>query len=196
MNTMPCPYCGKGALREKTVPRYQTMLGGIPFYVKDAKIAQCDGCKREVFDAKEIKRWRNDLLAQLQDKGLVVTASHVRGIRTCLGFGVADFAAILGVTRQTVHAWERSEEGGVQLGPAAVLLGLLIDEHRHGKDYILRLLVTAAKERGQKITSPRGSRQVPGPPRGNAPSGIPPRPNCFRATPPGAPRFEKAANAA
>jgi len=48
-------YCKDGKLVVNTV-EHTTKINGIPFVVKDAKIAQCDSCGREVFSAKE----RND----------------------------------------------------------------------------------------------------------------------------------------
>ena len=77
-------------------------------------------------------------------------AEQIKTIRESLGLGVSDFAFLLGVTRQTVHAWEHSN-GGVQLGPTALLLGLLAVTLAEGETRVVDYLVTAVQQRGQSI---------------------------------------------
>lgn len=152
MVTMKCPYCDEGKVTITVVPEYATQLGGVPFTVKNARIGQCDSCERKVFGAKEVKRWENDLREELQSRGTLVRAEQIRTIRQSLGLSVIDFAFLLGVTRQTVHAWEHSN-GGVQLGPTALLLGLLAETLAEGETRVVDYLVTAVRERGQSIST-------------------------------------------
>jgi len=151
MATMKCPYCDEGKVTITVVPEYATQLGGVPFTVKNARIGQCDSCERKVFGAKEIKRWEKELREELQARGTLVQAEQIRTIRESLGLSVIDFAFLMGVTRQTVHAWEQSN-GGVQLGPTALLLGLLAETLAEGENRVVGYLVTAAHERGQSIS--------------------------------------------
>jgi len=44
---------------------HTTKVNGIPFVIKDAKIAQCNSCGREVFSARERKRWEAELRERL-----------------------------------------------------------------------------------------------------------------------------------
>ncbi|MBL7219804.1 MAG: hypothetical protein ISS69_06810 [Phycisphaerae bacterium] len=138
----------------KTMEAYSTRLGGIPFVVKDAKIAQCDRCGGEVFAAKELKRWEADLQAHLREGALLVTSAEIRRLREGLGFGVSDFAKLCAVTRQTVYAWETEDCRDLQLSPAALLLGLLLRELDAGKSDLCRSLVESARQRKQMITTP------------------------------------------
>ena len=149
---MKCPYCDEGKVSFTVVPEYATQLGGVPFTVRNARIGQCDSCERKVFDAKEVRRWENDLREELQARGTLVRAEQIRTIRESLGLRVSDFAFLLGVTRQTVHAWEQSN-GGVQLGPTALLLGLLAETLPEGETRVVDYLVKAARQRGQSISS-------------------------------------------
>jgi len=149
-----CPYCEGGQLAMKTVEQYSTRLGGIPFVVKDARIAQCDSCGGEVFEAEERKRWEADLQAHLRDGALLVTSAEIRRLREGLGLGVSGFAKLCAVTRQTVYAWEAEDCRDLQLSPAALLLGLLLRELDAGQDDLCRSLVESARQRKQMITTP------------------------------------------
>jgi len=154
MASPKCPYCEDGQLVKKTVEAYSTRLGGIPFVVKDARIAQCDSCGGEVFAAKERKRWEADLQAHLREGALLVTSAEIRRLREGLGFGVSDFAKLCAVTRQTVHAWEAEDCRNLQLSPAALLLGLLLRELDAGQNDLCRSLVESARQRKQMLTTP------------------------------------------
>jgi len=154
MITPKCPYCKDGQMTMKTVEVYPTRLGGIPFVVKEARIAQCDSCGRKAFTAEELKRWEAELQAHLREGALMVTAAEIRRLREGLGFGVSDFAKLCAVTRQTVHAWEAEDCRGLQLSPAALLLGLLLRELDAGKNDLCEFLVESARQRKQMLTTP------------------------------------------
>src|SRR5262249_41372856 len=96
---------------------------------------------------------------QLQAAGEIPTPEEVRRIRTALGLSVSDFAKVLAVTRQTIHAWERTGLNALQLSPAALLLGLLAEEIAGRGNGVFRFLLRKAAARGQEIqapTTPRG----------------------------------------
>lgn len=152
MAGMSCQKCKKGVFEMTVLPKFQTKLKGIPFVVEDAKVLQCPNCGEKVYDAKEIERWEQVLKDHLQSKGLLITSEQVREVRDVAGLSVADLACLLGVTRQTVYGWESKSTGGVQLGPASLLLGLLHDEVVYGNSIgVLNLLVNSVSQRGQRI---------------------------------------------
>ncbi len=194
MSVAICPYCGAREMRAKTVAQYQTQIGGIPFAVKNAKMAECGNCGRKAFEAKELKRWELELRKHMQARGGLVTPKRVREIRESLGLSVSQFAALVAVTRQTVYAWEHDESAGMHLGPAALLLGLVADHLSGRQRGVVDYLVQSARERGQDIESGTpvqgGTRATGGaePPGGSH--------QAVRAVPGGFPRFVGTRNAA
>jgi len=148
---MKCPYCDAGEVETTVVPEYATQLGGVPFVVRDAKIAKCNTCGGELFDAKELSRWEHELRNQLEARGMLVRPEQIRAAREAMGLGVSDFAFLMGVTRQTVHAWEQRDGRGMQLGPAALLLGFLADTVARGDMCLTEFLARSAQQRGQSI---------------------------------------------
>lgn len=152
MAGMSCQKCKKGVFEMTVLPKFQTKLKGIPFVVEDAKFLQCPNCGEKVYDANEMERWEQVLKDHLQSKGLLITSEQVKELRDVAGLSVADLACLLGVTRQTVYGWESKSTGGVQFGPASLLLGLLYDKVVIGSNVgILNSLANAVKERGQRI---------------------------------------------
>lgn len=154
MAKMSCPKCKNGKLEVTVLRNFETRLKGIPFVVEDAKVLQCVKCGEKVYAAKEIERWEQVQKNYLQSKGLLMTPEQVKHLRETIGFSVADLACLLGVTRQTVYSWESNSTGGVQLGPASLLLGLLCDEELNGNSIgALMFLVNGASQRGQRINA-------------------------------------------
>ncbi len=152
MAKMSCQKCKKGMFEMTVLPKFQTKLKGIPFVVEDAKVLQCPNCGEKVYDAKEMERWEQVLKSHLQSTGLLITPEQVKELRDVAGLSVADLACLLGVTRQTVYGWESKSSGGVQFGPASLLLGILHDEVVNGNSVgVLNLLVNAVSQRGQRI---------------------------------------------
>ena len=149
MKTIACPSCGKPQMREKVIPAYRTRLGGVSVVVKDARVGVCDNCGESVVSAAELRRWREIHRLQLAQEGHTPTPAEVRKVREHLGLSVAQFASLLGVTRQAVHAWEK--EGGplMPLGPGALLVGMLKPASGDVASAVYTSLVSAAHDRGQ-----------------------------------------------
>jgi putative zinc finger/helix-turn-helix YgiT family protein len=158
MTNPQCPNCEGGKLVKSLVPRYQARLGGIPFEIENARLWRCDSCDEIVVTAEDLKDWRKAQRAYLQLKGGVPSGDRVRRLRERLKLSAADLAALLAVTRQTVHAWEREGLQALQIGPAALLLLLLELETKGQANGVLAALITNAHRRGQatSITLPEG----------------------------------------
>ncbi len=152
MNAMTCPYCGKRQMVLETVPNHLARLGGIDVHVKQARISKCRNCSRIMVAAEEIKRWRELQRQQLQERGHIPASGELTRIRESLKLSVADLAALLGVTRQAVHAWEHA--GPMPLGPASLILRLLRAELEGRCQGILAELVASARARGQEVGVP------------------------------------------
>lgn len=146
-----CPYCGKGRIEKKSIKNYEAQIGGVAFIVPEAEIRECGACHRKVYDSKELARWKGILQKQLQEKGNLIDPIQVQKLREKIGMSVADFAKLFGVTRQTVYAWEHEESGGVQLGPASLLLSLMVANINDKTNGVCDFLSAAAKERGQEV---------------------------------------------
>jgi putative zinc finger/helix-turn-helix YgiT family protein len=156
---MVCPNCGKTELQHVVIPSYSTRMQGVPVQVDNAEIRVCRECGEEVVSAKELKRWRDTQRRQLSETGCIPKPAEIRELRERIPMSQKDFAALLGVTRQTVSAWEREGGWALQFGPASLLLGLL-KAHLNGQDVaVLPYLLTAANERGQRI-SPKATEEL------------------------------------
>ena len=151
MTAFKCPCCGIGKMVVKVVPDHRTKLGGVPVRIKDARIAKCNHCDETSVSAKELQRWQSLQQTQLQQDRQVPSPAEVRQIREALGFSVADFAALVGVTRQTVYAWERVDTGGMQLGPAAFVVMLLAEANAGRIPGVTAYLVSLAQDRGHEL---------------------------------------------
>jgi DNA-binding transcriptional regulator YiaG len=138
----------------EVIPNYKTKMGGIPIEVPNAEISRCSNCGETSVSAKELKRWELIQKEQLRSTGQIPSPEEVTEIRTLLGLSISDFAKLLGVTRQTIHAWERPELAALQLGPAALLLKLLIDEKAGKTKGVFDYLLKQAAARGQEVTCP------------------------------------------
>ena len=147
MKATSCPLCADGQMVEEEVVDHTARLGGIEFRVPLARIRRCSSCGEVSVSGPELKRWKECQRQDLGARGHVPIPEDVRRLRHALKMTVADFGALLAVTRQTVHAWERDQSGPMALGPAAMLIRAL---QREAVGAGLRqTLFEAAKERGQ-----------------------------------------------
>jgi putative zinc finger/helix-turn-helix YgiT family protein len=160
MNKTKCPYCGKQEMELEIVPRHTTRLGGADVSVDDARISRCGNCNRIMVAAEELKRWRDIQRRQLQESGHTPAPQDVREIRRSYSLAVTDMAALLGVTRQAVHGWERSDSGPMPMGSAALILNLLKAELEGRCHGVFAELASAAQARGQ-LLQPRAISATP-----------------------------------
>ena len=151
MASFKCPACGKGRMETQIVPNFETQFEGFTIQVKDAEISQCTHCGEQSYGAQELQRWKEIKLAKLAELNQIPSADVVKWVREHRGLSVSDFASLLGVTRQTVHSWERAEGGGMRFGPAAMLVCLLNSESHDDADHVFSYLVRLARERGQLL---------------------------------------------
>jgi DNA-binding transcriptional regulator YiaG len=160
-----CPVCGMGIMIDEVIACHSTRLGGVPVEVANARITKCDKCGEVAVDANELNRWEEIQKAALYAAGHIACPAKVRSIRQSLGLSVSDFAKVLAVTRQTVHAWEREGMHALQLGPAALLLDLLAQEAKGSLTGVVQRLVSAAMERGQQVAGKSAPAPAPAPGR-------------------------------
>jgi DNA-binding transcriptional regulator YiaG len=125
MKDFPCPECGKGRMEEVIVPSYRTSIKGVPCIIPNARVFRCTNCQQISAAFEEMRRWEQCCDDNASATGVVPSYDRVRAIRATTGLSVSQFATLLGVTRQTVHAWERDSHGVKSFGPASILLLLL-----------------------------------------------------------------------
>ena len=167
MASFKCPACGKGRMETQIVPNLETQFEGITIQIKDAEISKCTHCGEQSYGAQELQRWKEIKLAKLAKLNQIPSADVVKRVREHRGLSVSDFASLLGVTRQTVHSWERTEGGGMRFGPAALIVCLLDNEAQDNADHVFSCLVRFARERRQLLRGsvpPRNARQANFPP--------------------------------
>ena len=149
---MKCPNCGKSELKLVVIPSYATRIQGVPVQIDNAELRNCQQCGEEVVSAKELKRWRDTQRQQMSASGWIPKPAEIRSVRKRIQLSQKDFAALLGVTRQTVSAWERENGVALQFGPTSLLLGMM-KVHLDGQAVtVLSYLFSAANARGQIIS--------------------------------------------
>ena len=146
-----CPYCGRREMTLQIEAEYATRLSGVEVRIGNARISRCGACGGTMVAADELKRWREVQRRQLQEQGHIPSAEQVRQLRRALGLSVADLAVLLGVTRQSVNAWEQPDGPPISLGPGALLIQLLRGELEGKCSGVLQGLVEAAAARGQAV---------------------------------------------
>lgn len=181
MARMKCPACGKAALETIVEPTLEKLFEGVSIVIKDACISRCPVCKEETYSAGELRRWREIKQELLKSRGQLPTGMDVEQVRNQHELSVADLASLLGVTRQTVHAWVRTRDAAMKFGPAAILILLLMQELNGTIGNVFATLLSFAKKRGQLTSVDKPSSQTD--PQSSATSRLTP-PRSF-----GAPTF-------
>jgi DNA-binding transcriptional regulator YiaG len=166
-------------MEPQVIPDYETEFEGVHIKVKDARVSKCTHCGETSYGARELSRWKQLKVAKLAELNQIPSADDVKRVRKSLELSVSDFAALVGVTRQTVHSWERAESGGMPFGPAAILVCLLDAKACQEADQVYSRLLSLAKRRGQLA-------KVAGPPQPVERSAVP---LFLLALPGGAPTF-------
>ncbi len=149
MANITCPNCSKAKMESIVVPDLEKKFEGVTIRVKDARISRCPNCKKESYSARELQRWKEIKRSLIESAGQIPSPEDVKRIRTALGLSVSDFAILLGVTRQTVHAWEKPGTPPMSFGPSALLILLLDAEAKRGVSDVFSQLVAYAHGRGQ-----------------------------------------------
>lgn len=147
MNGMKCPTCAKGRLEKIVIPEKNVTIEGIALHLTDVHALKCSACGEESFPAAELKRWKQLKNERLSQVNQVPSPDRVKKVRQQLNLSVADFGALMGVTRQAVYAWEDPAKDGMKFGPPALLIALLDGEGTANSTY--SQLLELAHARGQ-----------------------------------------------
>jgi hypothetical protein len=148
MTNMICTVCDQGTLEHREVTNKQVDFEGIRLTVPSATIYVCPSCGAESYSGKDLRTWQRLKQDQLIQSGQTFSPAAVTSIRERLHMSVAQFASLLGVTRQTVYGWEDTNGSGIKFGPAALVVSVL-NRESDIKQSLLAELLRMAHERHQ-----------------------------------------------
>lgn len=135
-----CNKCGQGVVRANKVRKYETKIDGIPFSVENALIGICDQCGAKYFNARETKRWRNLFFQKHLQQGSILTASGISTLRDRMRLTVAEFARLIGSSRQALYLWESSDREAPQSRTADLLIQLVRESFTNGSVDVIEFL--------------------------------------------------------
>jgi putative zinc finger/helix-turn-helix YgiT family protein len=149
-----CQECHEGRVEATTVRDYPVAFEHVPFVVDEAVIGICSECGEEYIDGKEYRRWRSLFERAQEEAGDVLSAQEIRGLRKHLGMTMTDFAALLGVTRQSLSYWEDSGRESPQSRVIDTLLRLVRESLHEPRTDVLSFLHAHATSLGMDIAHP------------------------------------------
>src|SRR5229473_4032939 len=151
-----CDKCGHGVVKANKVPKYETKIDGIPFSVENALIGVCDQCGAKYFNARETKRWRDLFFQQQLQKKCILTASGISELRGRMGLTIAEFARLIGSSRQALYLWESPDREAPQSRTADLLIQLVRESFIYGSVDAIEFLKASLRAAG--VEPPKCSR--------------------------------------
>lgn len=142
-----CTKCNRGTVKAETVPEFETKFDGIPFVVHNATVGVCDHCGTRNFSAQEWRRWREEFRRSQEAQGLLLSAGAITELRESLGLGIADFAKLIGSSRQPIYSWECPGREVPQSRMADLMLRLVRESHIRGEVNVIEYLASEANVR-------------------------------------------------
>lgn len=130
---MKCTECGGVMIVEKNaVRRYD--IGGLPHItLHGVEVARCEACGNEDVTIPRIEQLHRVLASGFINQKRALAPTEIRFLRKYIGLSTADFAKVMGKTRETVSRWEN---GSVPMGDSADrLLRLLVATNAPVDDY-------------------------------------------------------------
>lgn len=145
-----CEKCKQGVVTASKIRQYDTKIDGIPCSIENAVIGVCDQCGAKYFNARETKSWRNAFFRQQQQKGTILTASGISTLREAMRLSVAEFARLIGCSRQALYLWESPERDAPQNRMADLLIQLVRESFTSGSVDVIEFLRDSLKAAGVK----------------------------------------------
>jgi putative zinc finger/helix-turn-helix YgiT family protein len=130
---MKCPVCGSAELTITHEP-YKYDESGLPnVTLANIEIRRCGKCGEELPAIPRVAELHKAIARALARRHAKLSGAEVRFLRKYLGHSGADFATLIGVTRETVSRWENDKEpiGGT----SDRLLRLLVVLDQRVQDY-------------------------------------------------------------
>ena len=146
-----CENCKKGRVKATKVEGYETKVEGIPFRVSHAEIGICDTCSAKYFNAREVRRWREEFYRTQSSRGGFLRPSEIRSTRKLLGLSIADFARLIGCSRQGLYNLESEERVAPQSRMADLLIRIVRESYEKGAVDAIAILQGIAIQTGLEI---------------------------------------------
>jgi putative zinc finger/helix-turn-helix YgiT family protein len=130
---MKCPVCGFPELTTTHEP-YKYDESGLPnITLANIEIRRCGHCGEELPAIPRMAELHKVIARSVVEQHAKLSGAEVRFLRKYLGHSGADFAALIGVSRETVSRWENDKEpiGGT----SDRLLRLLVVLDQRARDY-------------------------------------------------------------
>jgi putative zinc finger/helix-turn-helix YgiT family protein len=137
--TMRCDECGGLRTTERSaVRRYN--IGGLPHVeLHGVEVTRCTACGKEDIAIPRIGQLHRVLAEGFIKQQRMLASVEVRFLRKYVGLSTADFAKMMGVTRETVCRWE---SGSHPMGAVADrLLRLIVVTHEPPESYAVEDLL-------------------------------------------------------
>jgi putative zinc finger/helix-turn-helix YgiT family protein len=155
-----CEKCHKGTVRATKLDRFETRFDGVPFVVENATIGVCDSCGERHFNAEEWKAWREQFWKSQESQGRILSADAIEKLRQNLGFSIAEFAKLIGCSRQSLYVWESPSRKCPQSRTVDLIVKLIREAEEKGPvnvvDFLLR---ETSSEAGGSISAERSVRR-------------------------------------
>ena len=130
---MKCDECGGAVTAERpAVRRYD--IGGLPHVeLHGIEVERCNECGKEEISIPRIGQLHNVLSTMFVTQPRMLANVEIRFLRKHIGLSTAEFAEMMGVSRETVSRWET---GTNKMGAVADrLLRLLVLSHQPTQSY-------------------------------------------------------------
>lgn len=146
---MECVQCsGRMRVWSEAQQSYAGLEGVI---VEEVQVAHCLDCGEEELSYSNIEQLHTQLALQFARKEAALTPREIRFLRTCLGLSGTDLARRMGVTKETVSRWERTDKP-LTMGPMAErLLRLMAVREQPVTEYPLERLEHVATTRAAPL---------------------------------------------
>lgn len=107
---MKCSVCGSAELTITHEP-YKYDESGLPnITLANIEIRRCGHCGEELPAIPRIAELHKAIARTVVEREAKLSGAEVRFLRKYLGHSGADFAALIGVSRETVSRWENDKE--------------------------------------------------------------------------------------
>jgi len=137
---MKCPQCGSGMRTKREAYPYEPTKG-LKVLLNPVEVRRCSGCDEVEVSIPRILDLHRAVSFAVIRKPTRLLGPEIRHIRTWLGWSGQDFAARLGVTRETTSRWENDREAiGASADRALRLLVVTNPPVEHYPPDILDLL--------------------------------------------------------
>lgn len=140
---MNCDECGGRRTTERAVRRYD--IGGLPHVeLHGIEVARCDACGKEDLAIPRVGQLHRVLADLFVKQPRMLAPVEIRFLRKHIGMSTADFAEVMGVSRESVSRWETGTNK--MKATADRLLRMLVITHEPTESYAVEDLLKSLND--------------------------------------------------